>query len=136
MGEAGRASTLTVNLAEILYLQGQLDEADRLAQLGGTLGAEDDVATQIGARYVHGKVLARTGSIAEGERLVREAWNLAEGTGYVGTKAEAAESLAEVLALAGQVDESRAFLRITLELHEGKGNVILAERTRARLAAA
>jgi tetratricopeptide (TPR) repeat protein len=133
MGETGRASTLTANLAEVFYRQGRLDEADELALRARALSAEDDVSTHVGSRLVRGKVLARKGSIAEGERLVREAWELASGTQYLPQQAGAANALAEVLTLAGKAEESSDFLRLALELHEQKGNRIMAERTRELL---
>jgi tetratricopeptide (TPR) repeat protein len=135
MGETGRSSTLTASLAEVLYRQGRLEEASELAHLASTMAAEDDVATQVTAGYVRGRVLAAKGSLDDGERFVREAWELAEGTGYLLTRADAAEAVADVLALAGRTKESREFLERALELHEQKGNVILAERTRRALAA-
>jgi len=133
MGETGRASTMIASLADVVYLQGRLEEADELARAVATLAAEDDVASQIIGRSVRGKVSARRGSIFEGERLVRQAWELAVATQYVVYAAEAAEAVADVLSLAGRKRESDEFRRRALELHEQKGNVVLAERTRARL---
>ena len=133
MGEAGRASTLTANLADVLYRQGRLDEADELALRAAALAAEDDVATQMVVRSVRGRVLARKGSTAAGEQLVREAWEIAEPTQFLNNKAGAAEAVAEVLSLAGKKEESAVYLRRALELREQKGNRIMADRTRERL---
>ena len=109
MGETGRTSTLTTNLADVVYRQGRIDEAEELAQRGASLAPPDDTASQIGALYVRGKVAARKGSVAEGERLGRKAWEMVGRTQYLMTMAESAEALAEVLALAGKPDESHGF---------------------------
>jgi hypothetical protein len=44
------------------------------------------------------------------------------------------EDLAEVLTLAGRLDDACAALIRALALYERKGNLVMAERTRARLA--
>ena len=79
-------------------------------------------------RQVHGKVLARRGEHDEAERLASEAVALAAETDMLNAHAGALIDLAEVHALAGQ--DARA----ALELYEHKGNLVLAERTRSRLA--
>ena len=78
-------------------------------------------------------MLARKGSTAAGEQLVREAWEIAEPTQFLNNKAGAAEAVAEVLSLAGKKEESAVYLRRALELREQKGNRIMADRPRARL---
>jgi tetratricopeptide (TPR) repeat protein len=136
MGEKGRSSTLHVSLANVLYLQGRLDEAQEVARRGAALGADDDVSTQVGADVVQAKVLARKGSFLEGERLIRGAWQAIAGTQYPFTKAETAEAFADVLAIAGKTKESVEFLQRALELYEQKGCVVCAESVRAKLSAA
>ncbi len=48
--------------------------------------------------------------------------------------AKALADLAEVLELAGRREEAAAALEQALELYERKGNLVMAERTRERLA--
>jgi hypothetical protein len=62
----------------------------------------------------------------------REAVALAEETDMLKAHAEALLDLAEVLALVGR--DARAELDRALALYEGKGNLVMAERTRSRLA--
>jgi hypothetical protein len=81
---------------------------------------------------VRDTVLARRGELEEGERLVREAVALAEETDMLNTHADALIDLAEVLALAGQ--DARVELDRALALYERKGNLVVAERARSRLA--
>jgi mannose/cellobiose epimerase-like protein (N-acyl-D-glucosamine 2-epimerase family) len=74
---------------------------------------------------------ARRGDLEEGERLAREAVALAEETDMLSAHAGALLALADVLALGGR--EARAELEEALALYERKGNLVMAERTRARL---
>ncbi len=85
-------------------------------------------------RQARGKLLARRGEFQEGERLAREAVALAEETDMLNAHADALIDLAEVLALAGQ--DARAELGQALALYEGKGNLVMADRTRGKLASA
>ena len=81
---------------------------------------------------MRGKVLARRGELQEGERLAREAVALADETDMLNAHADALIDLAEVLALAGQ--GGRAELDQAFALYERKGNLVMAERARSRLA--
>jgi hypothetical protein len=92
----------------------------------------EDPLPQMLWRQVHGQVLARRGELQDGERLVREAVALAEETDMLNSHADALIDLAEVLALAGQ--DPRAELDRALALYEQKGNLVMAERKRSRLA--
>ena len=83
-------------------------------------------------RQARGKVLARRGELDEGERLAREAVALAAETDMLNAHADALLDLAEVLTLADQ--DARAELEQALALYERKGNLVMAERTRSRLA--
>jgi tetratricopeptide (TPR) repeat protein len=96
--------------------------------------AQDDAMTQMLWRQVKAKVLARRGEWAEAERLAREAIAVGEETDMINAQGDAYGDFAEVLTLAGKRDEARAALDRALELFERKGNVVMAERMRARLA--
>ena len=78
------------------------------------------------------KALARRGELEEGERLAREAVVLAAETDMLNAHAEALVDLAEILSLAGR--DARSELDRALALYEQKGNLVMAERTRAGLA--
>ncbi len=112
-GERGWLSTALGSLAQALYALDRLDEADRRAAQAAELGASDDAITQMLWRQVRAKVLARRGEHAEAERLAREA--------------------VAVLELAGRRDEAAVEVKQALALYERKGNLVLAERERARL---
>ena len=77
--------------------------------------------------------LARLGSLGEAETLAREAVGYAEGTEFLDYHADALLVLAEVLRLADRPDEAAAAVADALALSGRKGNLVLAERARARL---
>jgi tetratricopeptide (TPR) repeat protein len=80
-------------------------------------------------------VLARRGELAEAERLAREAVAMGEETDMIDTQADAYADLAEVLSLAGRSEEAIEAFDQALGRYERKGNVVMAERMRERLAA-
>ncbi len=59
---------------------------------------------------------------------------LAEPTDFLPLKAWLHDVLGEVLALAGKTAEATAAVERAISLHEQKGNVVSAERSRAVLA--
>ena len=86
-------------------------------------------------RRVRAKVLARRGEHAEAERLAREAVAIGEGTDRLNDQGDANADLAEVLLLGGKASEAAAALEQALDRYERKGNLVMARRTRDRLAA-
>ena len=92
--------------------------------------------TQMLSRQVRAKVLARRGEHAEAERLAREAVAIGEGTDALNWQGDANADLAEVLLLGGKAGEAAAALEQALDRYERKGNLVMARRTRDRLAAA
>src|SRR5207244_2905073 len=79
-GERAWLSTGACYHAQALYELGRLDDAEDWARKGLDLGGNEDVTTQMFARQVQAKVLARRGQHAEGKRVAREAVALAAGT--------------------------------------------------------
>jgi class 3 adenylate cyclase/tetratricopeptide (TPR) repeat protein len=134
LGEQALASTAAGRLAQALYELDRLDEAEIWAGRAAELGSSDDATTQALWRQVKAKVVARRGEHAEAERLAREALAIAEETDQLNYVAEAYADLGEVLALAGRADEAAAAFAEALARYERKENLVMAERTRARLA--
>ena len=120
------------NLAQALLELGRDDEAEQWLERGRETAPSEERLPQMLWRQARGKVLARRGELEEGERLAREAVALAAETDMLNAHADALIDLAEVLALAGQ--DARAELEQALALYERKGNLVMAERTRSRLA--
>src|SRR6266540_5681129 len=136
LGEQSQLSTAAGMLAQALYALDRLEEADAWAGRAVELGASDDAFTQMLWRQVRAKVLARRGEHGEAERLAREAVAIGEATDFLNGRGDACADLAEVFELAGQRDEATAALEEALALYERKGNLVMAERTKDRLAAA
>jgi tetratricopeptide (TPR) repeat protein len=136
LGEQGFRSTAAGNLAQALYALDRLEEADTWAGRAAALGASDDALTQMLWRQARAKVLARRGEHAEAERLAREAVTIGEGTDGLHWQGDAHADLAEVLMLSGKAGEATAALEHALDRYERKGNLVMARRTRDRLAAA
>jgi len=134
LGERAYLSTAAGILARALYELDRLDEADAWAGRAAELGASDDVITQMLWRQVRAKVLARGGEREEAERLSREAVAMGVPTDLLDQQGDAYADLGEVLALAGRADEAAAAFAEALARHERKQNLVMAERTRARLA--
>jgi Flp pilus assembly protein TadD len=85
-------------------------------------------------RRVRAKLLARHGDYPEACRLAREAVTIGDNTDLLDIQGEAYADLAEVLMLAGEAHEAAAALEQAVERHQRKGNIVAAERSRARLA--
>jgi class 3 adenylate cyclase/tetratricopeptide (TPR) repeat protein len=133
-GQAGYLSTYAGWLGRELWATGQHDEAERQARICREHGWEQDVATQMLWRELQALVHARRGDHAEAERLAREAVALGEPTEWLIFQGDAYCDLAEVLALAGMVDEARDALEQALDRYERKRCRPAAARVRERLA--
>jgi class 3 adenylate cyclase/tetratricopeptide (TPR) repeat protein len=134
IGDWGHFATLAPYLADALLAQGRGDEAAPTIDLASRWTLADDADAQIGWRRVQGKLLAQRGDLEEAERFGREAVERATHTDYLNLHARALADLAEVLTSAGKTDEAVGALEKSLGLYERKGNSVMAERVRARLA--
>jgi len=134
LGEHGFRSTVACFLAEALYRQGQLDEAEQFAAEGGSLATADDFVSQNRSRAIRAKVLAQRGETVLAEELAREAVEIVARTDSYGEHGEALLHQAEVLRLGRKPDESRAAVEAALPLFERKGATSSAERARSILA--
>jgi class 3 adenylate cyclase/tetratricopeptide (TPR) repeat protein len=133
-GERNMASTAAGRLAQALYELDRLGDAEAWAGRAAELGASDDRITQMLWRQVKAKVLARRGEHAEAERLAREALAIGEETDMLNSVAQVYADFGEVLALAGRPDDAAAAFAEALARYERKENLVMAERTRSRLA--
>jgi ATP/maltotriose-dependent transcriptional regulator MalT len=133
MGNQGHFVSLAPILADALVAESRYDEAAALIDLTVHWAMEDDLDPQIGWRRVRARLLAHEGDFDRAEQLVREATALATSTDFLLVHARAREDLAEVLRLAGRPLEAAVELEHALQLHEAKGNVVAAARTREKL---
>ena len=133
-GEAGFLSTMATLLAEALYAQGRLDEAEAAVQRSREVATSDDFNAQAAWRAGQAKILARRGEHEEAERLAREAIEIIDRSDELSHQGDFRVGLAEVLQLAGRTDESIPVLEEALERYEQKEFRVAADTTRALLA--
>jgi tetratricopeptide (TPR) repeat protein len=133
LGERGWLSSAAGLLGEAFYALDRLNEAETWADRSRELGASDDLFTQALWRQVEAKVLARRGEAEQAERLAREAVAITDTTQHLTGRANSRVDLATVLELIGKPEDARVALEQALALYEQKGNVVSAERTRARI---
>jgi hypothetical protein len=131
MGERNYISTTKAFLAEALYRQERDDEALVMTQESEAIAADDDVATQYLWRSVRAKVVARSSDHATGERLAREAIAIIEDTQDPDSQGYAWIDLAQVLEMAGRVDEAIDAARTSQARFRLKGNTESEARARA-----
>jgi tetratricopeptide (TPR) repeat protein len=127
-------STFAPQQGRSLCALGRYEEAEPLAQLGRKLGNEQDFATQMLWRQVQALVQASRGEHVQAEQLAREAVAIGEQTDALNFQGDALCDLAEVLQSAGSTDEAAATLAQAFDRYERKGNLVMADRTRTRLA--
>jgi class 3 adenylate cyclase/tetratricopeptide (TPR) repeat protein len=120
--------------AQVLYVLDRFGDADAWAGRAIQLCASDDVVPQMLWRQVRAKVLARRGERADAEQLAREAVAIGEGTDMLNGQGDAYADLAEVLQLNGKAGDAAAALERALDCYERKGNIVMAQRLRNRLA--
>jgi tetratricopeptide (TPR) repeat protein len=135
-GEKGFLSTMAAMLAEALYAQGRLDEAEAAVRRSREAATSDDFNAQAMWRAAQAKILARRGELEEAERLAREAIEIIDRSDELSHQGDFRVGLAEVLQLAGRTDESIPVLEEALERYEQKENRVAADTTRALLAEA
>jgi class 3 adenylate cyclase/tetratricopeptide (TPR) repeat protein len=134
MGNVGNLASTAPHLGDIVYAQGRYDEAHQLSEFTERITIEGDVDAEVRWRWLRGKTLARRGRFDEAEAFAMEAVRIVARTDYLDLHADALESLAEVLRLAGWRSDAAAALREALELRRGKGNLVGAARVESSLA--
>jgi tetratricopeptide (TPR) repeat protein len=134
MGEKALLATTAGMLAQALYAQDRLEEAETFCRASRDAAAADDLSAQVEWRSVQAKMLARQDRREEAESLATEAVALVAATDFLTYHGDAMLDLAEVLELSGKSEEAQAANRGGLQLYERKGNLVSAERARSRLA--
>jgi tetratricopeptide (TPR) repeat protein len=131
MGERNYISTTAGFLAEALFQQGQIEEAERFVSRSRELAAPDDVVTQMLWRNVMAKILSKREQLDEAESLARRAVELIENSDEPDSRGAALLVLAEVLIAAGKETEAAAAAEEAAASFRAKGNVL--ESARAEL---
>jgi predicted ATPase/class 3 adenylate cyclase len=128
MGDRSRFSTAAAFLAQALYAQSRLDEADTVVLAAAAAATTYDFYTQAVWRGTRALILARTGELQRAERLAREALELTEETDSLNLAGDALLILAEVLATSGRIAEATAYASEAVHRYGEKGNKISARR--------
>ena len=127
-------ATRAAELAAVLFEQGRYDDAAAWVRVAHRSAGADDLDAALSRQPVEARILARDGALTDAERLARETVSLVSRTDGLIRHAEALLALAEILELADCHTEAATALRDTLALFEQKGNLVAADRVRARLA--
>ena len=134
IGERPYRSGAVVRLAEAVYAQGRLEEAQQLTEEAKALAVADDVDTRVRCWAIEAKLLARRGQFGAARRLADQAVALISESSYAGLLAQTLVASSEVSRLAGAPEEAEASLRQALRIYQDRRAVALAEQTRAALA--
>jgi tetratricopeptide (TPR) repeat protein len=133
MGEVSHRSTLASSIAEALYRQGRLDEAQQMTEEAETLSPPDDIDAQAGWRASRAKLLAQHRQFPAARQLITEAQALISPTCYTRSKAHLLVAKAEVNQLAGDRDQAQASLHAALRIYEDYHVLPLAGQVKAAL---
>ena len=134
MGDQGFLASTAAVLAEAVYEQGRLAEAQQLADEAREAAVTGDLEAHAQWRAISAKLLARGGRFAAARKLASEAVALIPASAWDSRRAEMLVAQAEVLRLAGAYQEARDSLRQALGIYTERHVDPLAERTRAALA--
>jgi class 3 adenylate cyclase len=134
MGERGYLSSIAGWLAEALYAQGRLDEAQQVTEEAQAAAAPEDIDAQAWWRVVRAKVLARRGQSPAAQTLLDEAETLVSPTSWATLQAETLMARAEVDRLAGAPEQAETSLRAALRIYQDRHATPLAEQAAAALA--
>jgi class 3 adenylate cyclase/tetratricopeptide (TPR) repeat protein len=134
IGERGYLSSVAGTLAEALYAQGRLDEAQQLAEEAQAAAPPGDIDAQARWRAARAKVLARSGQFPAARTLLDEAAALVSPTSWALLQAEILLARAEVDRLAGAPQQAEASLRSALRLYQDRHAPLLAGQAAADLA--
>ncbi len=117
-------ATTTALLAQAVYAQDRIEEADELCELTAESTAAADIFPQAIWRSVQAKVRARQGRAAEAEALANEAIAFVEPTDLLSLHGDALLDLAAVLRLGSsdRLGESDDAIRAGIVMYERKGD--------------
>jgi predicted ATPase/class 3 adenylate cyclase len=134
MGERGFFASAVAMLAEAVYEQGRIEEAQKLTEQAEFAAAADDIDAQARWRATRAKILARHGQVAAARQLADEAVARTSLTSYAWLLAETLTARAEVFRLAGANEEAAESLRKALQLYEERHATSLAQHVTTALA--
>jgi class 3 adenylate cyclase len=132
VGDRTQYSSVAATLARTLCARGRYTEAEHYTKVSEDAAGPNDIHSNIVWRSTRARALAHRDELEAAELLAREAVRFAADSDFLNLHADALMDLAEVQQLAGQTEESTAFVNQALLLYEQKGNVASAARARGR----
>lgn len=129
-GNKAYLAATAVDLGEAVFVQGKLDEAERLLEVCADLSASDDRENEGRLSAVGARVHAARGDFVQAEAAARRAVELGSATDYFELAAQGWLTLAEIMRARADTGEQSAAAE-ALRLYEQKGNIVGAERVRA-----
>jgi hypothetical protein len=133
MHDRSHLAVRAAKLAEAVYRQGRLDEAEDWAIVARANAAGDDQSVQLVLGPVEAKLLARRGELAYARHRAEEVVRLADRTDGLNQIAVARLALAEVLGSAGLASEAQRAAKEAIELFDRKENSVGATLARRLL---
>jgi tetratricopeptide (TPR) repeat protein len=134
MGERAYLSTVAGFLAEALYAQGRLGEAQQMTEDAQAAATTDDIDAHARWRAARAKVLARSGQFPAARTLLDEAEALVSPTSWAMLQAQMLMARAEVDRLAGAPGQAEASLRAALSISHDRHATALADQASAAIA--
>jgi class 3 adenylate cyclase/tetratricopeptide (TPR) repeat protein len=131
LGDDAHGSTTAGYLALTLCRLGRFDEAEELATIARTIGADDDLATQASARSAQALIRSARGEHDEAVQLAQEAVDLYAGAQSPWFHGDSLMVLAEVSRTAGLRGGALEAARAALAAYERKGHEPGAASARA-----
>jgi DNA-binding SARP family transcriptional activator len=120
-------------LAETLYRQARLDDAEHWAAVSRSNVATDDTQQELMLLPVEAKLRAREGLLSDARVLAEKAVGLADETDGLNVIASTRLALAEVQRIAGLDDDADSSIQEAIALLERKGNAVGVSQARVLL---
>lgn len=134
MDEKGFLSAVAAQIAEALYEQGRMGEAEEYTRVSEQAASDDDFSSQAMWRSVRAKAQAHRGHLVEAHNLATEAVTLVRHTGVWIDSGDIVMDLAVVQRAAGLAARAAETAEEAVSLYRRKGNVVSAEKARRLLA--
>jgi class 3 adenylate cyclase len=126
-------STTAADLAQALYGQGRVEEADGWTELAQTRARSDDLSAQFSWRAIRAKLEAQAGNVEEGTKFGFDALEIVERTDALMQHGEVLLDLAETLRSADRLEEASDCVDAALSLFAKKEDAASAGKARALL---
>ena len=130
-GEILELASSSIDLSQVLLELDRVEEADAMADQGASSAAPYDLEAQIGWRIAKGRILARRGSHADAEDLVREAIRLVSKTEFLNLRGAVFMGMADVLTADSRHPEAAEAAREAWRSYGRKGNRVGSRRAEA-----